>query len=88
MLSLIQDLTVFSLCHLIITVLDLPWNASDIVTLGDGSETLFDLYSVTILWDGQYRETTVMHKQLNENFHNDEYPTTRRPATPNLANRQ
>jgi len=68
MLSLIQDLTVFSLCHLIITVLDLPWNASDIVTLGDGSETLFDLYSVTILWDGQYRETTVMHKQLNQKF--------------------
>ncbi len=33
----------------IITALDLSWNASDIVTLGDGSETLFDLYSVTIL---------------------------------------
>jgi predicted aspartyl protease len=27
----------------IITALDLPWSASDIVTLGDGSETLFDL---------------------------------------------
>jgi hypothetical protein len=32
--------------------------------------------------------STVMHKQLKQNFHNDEYPTTRRPATPNLANRQ
>ena len=29
-----------------------------------------------------------MHKQLDHNFPNDEYPTTRRPATPNLANRQ
>ena len=43
----------------IITALDLSWNASDIVTLGDGSETFFDLYSVTVLWDGQYREIDV-----------------------------
>jgi predicted aspartyl protease len=32
-----------SLPSSIITALDLPWSASDIVTLGDGSETLFDL---------------------------------------------
>ena len=43
----------------IITALDLSWNASDLFTLGDGSETFFDLYSVTILWDGQYREIDV-----------------------------
>jgi len=49
----------------IITALDLPWNASDIVTLGDGSETLFDLYSVTILWDGQYREVDVAESETD-----------------------
>ena len=49
----------------IITALDLPWNASDIVTLGDGSETLFDLYSVTILWDGQYREIDVAESETD-----------------------
>jgi len=47
----------------IITVLNLAWNASDIVTLGDGSETLFDLYAVTILWDGQYREVDVAESE-------------------------
>ncbi|NJL21766.1 MAG: hypothetical protein HC895_14690 [Leptolyngbyaceae cyanobacterium SM1_3_5] len=26
----------------VITAVNLPWNASDIVTLGDGSETTFD----------------------------------------------
>lgn len=49
----------------IITALDLSWNASDIVTLGDGSETLFDLYSVTILWDGQYREIDVAESETD-----------------------
>jgi len=47
----------------IITALDLPWNASEIVTLGDGSETLFDLYSVTIIWDGQFREVDVAESE-------------------------
>lgn len=47
----------------IITALDLSWNASDIVTLGDGSETFFDLYSVTVLWDGQYREIDVAESE-------------------------
>jgi clan AA aspartic protease len=40
----------------IITTLDLPWSAADRVTLGDGSETLFDLYTANVIWDGQYRE--------------------------------
>ncbi len=47
----------------VITTLDLSWNASDIVTLGDGTETLFDLYSVTIIWDGQYREIDVAESE-------------------------
>ncbi len=49
----------------IITALDLPWNASDIVTLGDGSETLFDLYSITIIWDGQFREIDVAESETD-----------------------
>lgn len=47
----------------VITDLNLPWNASDIVTLGDGSETLFDLYAVTVIWDGQYREIDVAESE-------------------------
>ena len=34
-----------SLPSAIIVALNLPWSASDIATLGDGSETLFDLYT-------------------------------------------
>lgn len=45
-----------SLPSAIITTLNLPWSASDIVTLGDGSETLFDLYTAVVIWDGQYRD--------------------------------
>jgi clan AA aspartic protease len=47
----------------LITELDLPWSASDIVTLGDGSETLFDLYAATIIWDGQYREIDIAESE-------------------------
>ncbi|MGP1382326.1 MAG: clan AA aspartic protease [Thainema sp.] len=46
-----------------ITALNLPWNASDIVTLGDGSEALFDLYAATIIWDGQYRDVDVAESE-------------------------
>lgn len=47
----------------IIKTLNLPWNASDIVTLGDGSQTIFDLYAVTIIWDGQYYEVDVAESE-------------------------
>lgn len=47
----------------IITNLDLPWSASDIVTLGDGSETLFDLYTAVVIWDGQYREIYIAESE-------------------------
>ena len=36
-----------------------------IVTLGDGSETFFDLYSVTIFWDGQYREIDIAESETD-----------------------
>jgi clan AA aspartic protease len=47
----------------IITNLDLPWSASDIVALGDGSETLFDLYTGVVIWDGQYREIYIAESE-------------------------
>jgi clan AA aspartic protease len=49
----------------IITSLNLPWSASDIVTLGDGSETLFDLYTATVIWDGQYREIYIAESETD-----------------------
>ena len=52
-----------SLPSAIIANLNLPWSASDIVTLGDGSETLFDLYIATMIWDGQYREIYIAESE-------------------------
>jgi clan AA aspartic protease len=46
-----------------IAALDLPWSASDIVTLGDGSETLFDLYIATVIWDGEYHEIYIAESE-------------------------
>jgi clan AA aspartic protease len=43
----------------IIVELSLPWNYRDRATLGDGSETLFDIYDAQAIWDGQYREIEV-----------------------------
>lgn len=43
----------------VIVELDLPWNYRDRATLGDGSETLFDVYSAEAIWNGQYREIEV-----------------------------
>ena len=43
----------------IITELDLSWNYRDRGTLGDGSETLFDIYDAMVIWNGQYREIEV-----------------------------
>lgn len=47
----------------LVTALSLPWNASDIVTLGDGSETVFDLYAATVIWDGRYQEIDVAESE-------------------------
>jgi clan AA aspartic protease len=52
-----------TLPSVLITSLGLSWNATDIVTLGDGSEALFDLYAVMIIWDGQYREIDVAESE-------------------------
>ncbi len=37
----------------------LSWSYSDQATLGDGSETLFDIYEATVIWDGQIREIEI-----------------------------
>ncbi|MBW4419381.1 MAG: clan AA aspartic protease [Myxacorys californica WJT36-NPBG1] len=43
--------------------LELPWTISNTVTLGDGSQTLFDLYRGTVIWDGQYREIDIAESE-------------------------
>ncbi|BAU12128.1 hypothetical protein LEP3755_26570 [Leptolyngbya sp. NIES-3755] len=43
----------------IIELLELPWIFRDSVTLGDGSEVLFDMYSASVIWHGQYRVVDV-----------------------------
>jgi clan AA aspartic protease len=43
----------------IIVRLRLPWTISNPATLGDGSEVLFDFYTGTVIWDGQYRKIDI-----------------------------
>lgn len=43
----------------VIMELALPWNYRDRATLGDGSETLFDVYDAEVIWNGQYREIEI-----------------------------
>lgn len=52
-----------SLPSTIITTLNLPWSGSDFVTLGDGSETFFDLYTAVAIWDGQYCEIDIAESE-------------------------
>jgi len=52
-----------SLPSTIIATLNLPWSGSDFVTLGDGSETYFDLYTGTVIWDGQYQEIDIAESE-------------------------
>jgi clan AA aspartic protease len=48
-----------SLPSAIITELELPWSYRDRATLGDGSETLFDIHEASVIWDGQFREIEI-----------------------------
>jgi predicted aspartyl protease len=52
-----------TLPSIIITALNLSWTASDIVTLGDGSETIFHVYASNVIWDRQYREVDVAESE-------------------------
>ena len=42
-----------------IAVLGLPWQRFGRALLADGSESVFDIYEATILWDGQPRTISV-----------------------------
>jgi clan AA aspartic protease len=46
-----------------ITRLGLPWTISNPATLGDGSEVLFDFYTGTVIWDGQYRTIDIAESE-------------------------
>lgn len=46
-----------------ITHLELPWTISNPATLGDGSEVLFDFYTGTVIWDGQYRTIDIAESE-------------------------
>lgn len=43
--------------------LGLPWTISNTATLADGSETLFDFYTGTVIWDGQYRTIDIAESE-------------------------
>jgi clan AA aspartic protease len=47
----------------IIIRLGLPWTISNPATLGDGSETVFDFYTGTVIWDGQYRTIDIAESE-------------------------
>jgi clan AA aspartic protease len=48
-----------SLPTAIIMDLELQWSYRDRATLGDGSETVFDVYNAEIVWNGQLREIEI-----------------------------
>ena len=54
-----------SLPHEIIVALDLPWRGVDYGTLGDGSETTFEVYSATLIWDGEYRDIPINEAEVD-----------------------
>jgi len=43
--------------------LGLSWRTSNTATLGDGSETVFDFYTGTAIWDGQYRAIDIAESE-------------------------
>jgi len=48
-----------SLPSSVITSLCLPWSFRDFATLGDGSQVIFDMYTATVIWDGEIRNIDV-----------------------------
>lgn len=43
--------------------LGLPWTISNPATLGDGSAVVFDFYTGTVIWDGQYRTIDIAESE-------------------------
>jgi clan AA aspartic protease len=48
-----------SLPTVIIMELGLEWSYRDRATLGDGSETVFDVYNAEIVWNGELRSIEI-----------------------------
>lgn len=48
-----------SLLSEIIVALNLTWVGVDRGTLGNGTETTFEVFAATIVWDGKYRNIPV-----------------------------
>ena len=48
-----------SLPSSIVTELELPWSYRERATLGDGSETFFDIHDASIIWYGEFREIEI-----------------------------
>ena len=48
-----------SLPSTLVSELGLPWRRRGRGELADGSETIFDIYEATIVWDGQLRRVWV-----------------------------
>lgn len=46
-----------------IVALNLPWTGVDRGTLGDGSEATFEVYTATVIWDGEYQNIPVNEAQ-------------------------
>jgi clan AA aspartic protease len=47
----------------VINRLGLSWTISNSATLGDGSQTVFDFYTGTVIWDGQYRQVDIAESE-------------------------
>lgn len=43
----------------LISALDLPWRRRGLALLADGSESVFDMYDATLIWDGRPRRVAV-----------------------------
>jgi clan AA aspartic protease len=48
-----------SLSHELIVTLGLPWRRRGRALLADGSESVFDIYEATVIWDGVPRRISV-----------------------------
>jgi clan AA aspartic protease len=48
-----------------IAELNLPWRGSEEGVLGDGSTQRFDVYSATVIWDGEFRTIKINESNTN-----------------------
>jgi clan AA aspartic protease len=48
-----------------IAALELPWSGLDFGTLGDGREVMFEMYTASVIWDGQVRIVDVVASEAD-----------------------